>query len=177
MKLLMRIAAVGIFALGLVCAKKEKAEQVYPKNYREILTASTVIEIHGETADSTKLEGDKYLFDNLDYILANNKRVAVNFGAYWCKDCYKFDPYFKEAAGRPEYAGVLFAYAECDGTKGNENFRNRFALPGVPVVILFENGQPVEKNGQRGILFGEKGDKTRADLQNLLKTFFGGGNS
>ena len=169
----MPIAIVGILFLTPACAKKEATEKVYPKNYREILAISKVIQIHGETADSTKLSGDKYLVDNLDYILANNRRVAVNFGAYWCKDCYKFDPYFKEAAARPEYANVVFAYAECDGTKGNENFRNRFALPGVPVVMLFENGQPVEKDGRRGILFGEKGDKTKADLQNLLKNFFG----
>ena len=173
MKLLMKIAALGIFALGLACAKKQEAEPVYPKNYREILAAADVIEIHGETADTAKLEGDRTVLDNLDYLLANNPRVAVNFGAYWCKDCYKFDPYFREAAVRPEYADVVFAYAEVDGTKGNENFRNRFALPGVPVVMLFENGRPVEKEGQRGILFGENGDKTKADLETLLKTFFG----
>ncbi len=155
------------------CAKKEEAETVYPKNYREMLAAADVIEIHGETADTAKLDGDRTVLDNLDYLLANNKRVAVNFGAYWCKDCYKFDPYFRQAAARPEYAGVVFAHAEVDGTRGNENFRGRFALPGVPAVILFENGRPVEKEGRRGILFGEKGDKTKADLENLLKTFFG----
>lgn len=167
------LALLGIWILTSACAKKQQTEKVYPKNYHEILAASEVLEIHGETADSAKLEGDKYLVDNLDYILANNTRVAVNFGAYWCKDCYKFDPYFREAAARPEYGDVVFAYAEVDGTRGNENFRSRFALPGVPVVILFENGQPVEKNGRRGILLGENGDKTRSDLENLLKTFFG----
>ncbi|MCI0405633.1 MAG: thioredoxin family protein [candidate division Zixibacteria bacterium] len=163
-----------IFLLTSACAKKQAAEKVYPKNYREMLAAADVIEIHGETADTANLEGDRTVIDNLDYILANNHRVAVEFGAYWCKDCFKFDPYFQEAAARPEYAGVVFAHAEVDGTKGNENFRSRFALPGVPVVMLFENGQPVEKEGRRGILFGEKGDKTRKDLENLLKTFFGG---
>ncbi len=167
---------LGLLFLTVACAKKEAkkpAEKVYPQNYREMLAAADVIEIHGETADTTKLEGDRTVLDNLDYLLSNNTRVAVEFGAYWCKDCYKFDPYFKEAAARPEYAEVVFAYAECDGTRGNENFRDRFALPGVPVVMLFENGQVVEKNGQRGILFGENGDKTREDLENLLKTFFG----
>lgn len=162
--------------LASACAKKEAkepVEQVYPKNYREMLAASDVIEIHGETADTTKLEDDRTVLDNLDYLLANNTRVAVEFGAYWCKDCYKFDPYFKEMAAKSEYADVVFAYAEVDGTKGNENFRDRFALPGVPVVMLFENGQLIEKNGQKAILFGENGDKTKADLENLLKTFFG----
>lgn len=164
---------MGMLLFFSGCAKKREAEKVYPKNYREIMAASRVIEIHGETADSAKLDGDRYIFDNLDYLLAHNPRVAVNFGAYWCKDCYKFDPYFKEAAQLPQYKNVVFAHAECDGTRGNEHFRDRFALPGVPVVMLFENGQVVEKNGQKGILFGEKGDKTRADLLTLLKTYFG----
>jgi thiol-disulfide isomerase/thioredoxin len=164
---------LGTFALLIGCSKKREAEQVYPKNYREMLASADVIEIHGETADTTKLEGDRTVLDNLDYLLANNRRVAIEFGAYWCKDCYKFDPYFKEAAALPEYADVVFAYAEVDGTRGNEGFRDRFALPGVPVVMLFEDGRPVEKNGQKAILFGENGDKTREDLQTLLKTFFG----
>jgi thiol-disulfide isomerase/thioredoxin len=169
-------AVAATFMLVSTCAKKEAqkpAEQVYPQNYREILAASDVIEIHGETADTTKLKDDRTVLDNLDYLLVNNTRVAVNFGAYWCKDCYKFDPYFREAAARPEYGDVVFAYAEVDGTRGNENFRDRFALPGVPVVMLFENGEVIEKNGQKGILFGQNGDKTRKDLENLLKTFFG----
>lgn len=169
-------AILGILILASACAKKEakeEAEKVYPKNYREILAAADVIEIHGETADTTKLKDDRTVLDNLDYLLANNTRVAVNFGAYWCKDCYKFDPYFREAAARPEYGDVVFAHAEVDGTRGNENFRGRFALPGVPVVMLFENGQVVEKSGQKAILFGQNGDKTREDLENLLKTFFG----
>lgn len=164
---------LGVLVLSSACEKKQAAENVYPKNYREILAASPVIEIHGETADSARLDGDKYLFDNLDYLLAQNRRAVVNFGAYWCKDCYKFDPYFREVARLPQYRGVLFAHAECDGTRGNENFRSRFALPGVPVVMLFENGRVAEKNGQKGILFGQNGDKTKADLENLLKTFWG----
>jgi thiol-disulfide isomerase/thioredoxin len=174
---MMGFTLLGALVLASACARKRETERAYPKNYREILASAEVIQIHGETADSTKLGTDKYLVDNLDYILANNKRVAVEFGAYWCKDCYKFDPYFREAAALPEYRDVKFAYAEVDGTRGNEGFRDRFALPGVPVVMLFEDGKPVEKNGQRAILFGDKGDKTRADLQNLLKTFFGRGNS
>ena len=167
------LIVLGTASLTLCCVKKQEQEPVYPKNYREILAGSKVIQIHGETADTTKLQGDKYVVDNLDYLLANNKRVAVEFGAYWCKDCYKFDPYFKETASLPQYKDAVFAYAECDGTRGNENFRNRFALPGVPVVILFENGQIIEKDGQKGILFGQQGDKTRQDLMTLLNTFFG----
>ena len=157
--------------LVIGCVPPSAPEKIYPKNYREIIASSSVIQIHGETADSTQKGDDRTIIDNLDFILANNHRVAVAFSAYWCKDSYKFDPNFKEAATLPEFNDVVFAYAEVDGTKGNENFRKRFELPGVPVVILFEIGQVLEKNGEKGILDGHEGDKTKKDLLKLLKMF------
>jgi len=166
---------LGAASLILSCAKKQEKEPIKVKNYTGILAAVDVIQIHGEPIG--KLEKDTIALDNLDYLLANNKKVAIEFAAYWCDDCYNFDFYFKEAARRPEYDDIVFAYAEVDGTKGNENFRNRFAIPGVPVVMLFENGQLIEKNGHKAILFGNKGNKNRQDLQNLLKSFSGRGNS
>ncbi len=166
-----KVAMCAVLILASGCVPPMAPEKIYPNNYREIIAASPVIAIHGETADSTQKGDDRTIIDNLDFILANNHRVAVAFSAYWCKDCYKFDPYFKEAASLPEFADVVFAYAEVDGTKGNENFRKRFELPGVPVVILFEDGQVLEKNGEKGILFGQEGDKTKEDLLKLLNMF------
>jgi thiol-disulfide isomerase/thioredoxin len=153
------------------CTGDSEPEQAFPQNYREILAMAEVIEIHGETADSTMLGDDKYVVDNLDYIIANNQRVAVLFSAYWCKDCYKFDPWFKEAAAYPEFDDIVFASAEVDGTRGNENLRKRFELPGVPVVILFENGQILQREGTGVSLYGEAGDKTLTDILNLLNRF------
>ncbi len=166
------MATLSVVLLASACANHPSPEQIYPINYPEIIAIYKVIPIHGETADSSLLAGDKYLLDNLDYILANNHRVAIEFNAYWCKDSYKFDPYFKQAAALPEFAKVVFAYAEVDATRGNESFRKRFELPGVPVVILFEDGQVLEKNGGKGILLGNKGDKTKEDLLKFLKMFF-----
>lgn len=166
-----KITTLAAILLLSACANHPAPEKVYPKNYREIMAASKVIEIHGETADSTLKGDDRTIIDNLDFIIANNHRVAVLFSAYWCKDSYKFDPYFKEAAILPKFSDVIFAYAEVDGTKGNENFRKRFELPGVPVVILFEDGKVMEKNGEKGILFGQEGDKTKEDLLRLLEKF------
>ena len=110
--------------------------------------------------------------DNLDYLLKKNEWVLVNFSAYWCKDCRKFAPDFKAVSQMPEYKDILFAYAEVDGTKGNENFRTRFNLPGVPVTILFRRGQIPQINGQPAILFGQRGDKSKSDLLALLKAFY-----
>lgn len=169
-----RIVLKGIFSSVFVlwaCDSNQEKKAAFPQNYHEMLAMAEVIEIHGETADSIQLTGDKYLIDNLDYIVANNQRVAVLMSAYWCKDCYKFDPYFKLAATMPEYDDIVFAHAEIDGTRWNENFRKRFELPGVPVVILFENGRIMQRDGANLILFGEKGDKTLEDLIRLLDRF------
>lgn len=144
----------------------------YSAPYKEYLKLDNFVDIHGETADSSSLGEDKYLEDNLDYVLQNNEWVMVNFSAYWCKDCRKFDPDYRAIAQMPEYKNIIFAYAEMDGTKGNENFRKRFKLPGTPVTILFHKGEIVEINGEKGILFGQRGDKTKADLTALLERFY-----
>ena len=94
------------------------------------------------------------------------------FLPYWCKDCRKFDPDFRAVSEMPEYKEIIFAYAEVDGTKGNENFRTRFALPGVPVTILFHRGEIPQEAGQKAILFGQRGDKNRSDLLSLLRAFY-----
>lgn len=152
--------------------KKASDERLTTAPYREYLSLAPIVEIHGETADSTQLGDDRYLEDNLDYLLAKHEWVLVNFSAYWCKDCRKFDPDYQAVAGLPKYKGIFFTKAEIDGTKGNENFRTRFALPGIPVTILFHNGQIVEEGGQKAILFGQRGDKTKADLTALLDHFY-----
>src|SRR5574341_888890 len=123
-----RIVLKGLLCSVFVlwaCNSNQEKKTAFPQNYREMLAAAEVIEIYGETSDSTQLAGDKYLIDNLDYIVANNQRVAVLLSAYWCKDCYKFDPYFKLAATMPEYGDIVFVRVEVDGTRWNENFRKR----------------------------------------------------
>ncbi len=165
---------IGLSPLALFHCQQKKTEQTSPSElgYRDYLQSSNLVYIHGETADSALLKDDKYIEDNLDYVLKSHPWVLVNFSAYWCKDCRKFDPEFKAVSQLPEYKGIMFAYAEVDGTKGNENFRTRLNLPGVPVTILFHSGQIPQLNGQPAILFGQRGDKTESDLLALLKAFY-----
>lgn len=165
----------GLLILFLVisCQKKSGRENPeYTLPYKEYLKLDNFVDIHGETADSSNLGEDKYLEDNLDYVLQNNEWVLVNFTAYWCKDCRKFDPDYRAIAQMPKYKNIMFAQAEVDGTKGNENFRQRFQLPGVPVTILLHRGHVAEENGEKAILFGQRGDKTKADLMRLLERFY-----
>ena len=166
--------AIGLFPLALFHCQQKSAEQdpAPELGYRDYLQSSNSVYIHGETADSTLLGDDKYVEDNLDFVLKKHSWVLVNFSAYWCKDCRKFDPDFRAVSQLPEYKDIMFAYAEVDGTKGNEGFRTRFNLPGVPVTILFHNCQIPQLNGQPAILFGQRGDQTKSDLLALLKAFY-----
>lgn len=168
------VLTTGLCSFALFDCQQKKAEEAYTSElgYRDYLKSSNFIYIHGETADSALLKDDKYIEDNLDYVLKNHPWVLVNFSAYWCKDCRKFEPDFRAVSLLPEYKDIMFAYAEVDGTKGNENFRTRFHLPGVPVTILFHSGQIPQSNGQPAILFGQRGDQTKSDLLALLKAFY-----
>lgn len=141
--------------------------------YTRSLPDSAVVMIRGETADTAALGNDRYVEDNLDYLLEHNEWVIVNFSAYWCPDSDDFAPGYRQAAGREEYAGIRWACAEVDGTAGNESFRKRFDLPGIPVVILFHRGEIIETaDGARSVLDGHKGDKTLDDLLALLAEFY-----
>ena len=167
------LSSLVIVLLGISCQNKPEQENpAYTLPYTQYVKSTNYVYVHGETSSKDSLKDDPYLEDNLNYILETDDWVLVNFCAYWCKDCRKYDPDFQAVSRMPEYKDIIFAYAEMDGTKGNENFRERFKLPGTPVTILFHKGEIVEINGEKGILFGQRGDKTKTDLTALLEKFF-----
>ena len=143
------------------------------QRYREIINEARIVEVRGETADTTKLGTDRYVEDNIDYLLSGNEWLAVNFSTYWCPDSRAFRPGYDSAAAMPKYNGIRWAYADIDGTVGNETFRKRFGLPGIPVVILFHRGETVTAaDSARSVLDGHEGDKTMADLLAMLDRFY-----
>ncbi len=143
--------------------------------YTDSLKTAAVIEIRGESADTAaaKAAGDRYIDDNLDYLLFTNEWVIVNFCAYWCGDCNVFKPEFIRASQLPEYKSIRWAIADVDGVLGNEGLRKRFELPGTPTVILFHHGHPVLGDDESpAILDGHKGDKSFDDIVAYLKSNF-----
>ena len=150
-----------------------KAPVGYAQSYLGVIDRSPIVEIRGETADTSQLGTDRFVQDNLDFLLANHEWVAVNFSAYWCGDSRVYRPDFDSVAAMLEFGGIRWAYADVDVTVGNESFRKRFELPGVPVTILFHNGEIVEESDSlRSVLDGHKGDKDIDDLLGLLKQFY-----
>jgi len=160
-------AALGGLVLSLMPLN------AHAQSYLGVIDNSPIVEIRGETADTAKLGADKFVQDNLDYLIANNDWLIVNFSGYWCGDSRTYRPDYDSVAAMMQFKEIRWAYADVDGTVGNENFRKRFDLPGIPVTILFHRGAIVEdKDGNRAILDGHKGDKNIDDLLALLKQFY-----
>ncbi len=73
-------------------------------------------------------------------VLQSELPVLVDFWAEWCQPCKRIAPIVEELA--QEYDGRL-KVAKCD-VDANPQLPGRFNIMGIPTLILFKNGQPVE---------------------------------
>jgi len=97
--------------------------------------------------------------DNFDdEVLKSDKPVLVDFWAEWCAPCIAQGPVIDELA--TEYAGKA-KIGKVD-TDANREVSVRFSISAIPTVILFNDGEIVEKFvGLRG----------KRDFQTALDTF------
>lgn len=74
-------------------------------------------------------------------VLESELPVLVDFGAVWCGPCKMLDPVVEEIAG--ELTGKLkVTHLDVDH---NPNLAMQYNVMGVPTLILFLNGEPVER--------------------------------
>ena len=74
-------------------------------------------------------------------VLEADKPVLVDFTAVWCGPCKMLDPVVKQLA--QEWAGkVKFVKLDVDN---NPNVTMDYQVMGVPTLMMFVNGQPVER--------------------------------
>ena len=78
-------------------------------------------------------------FDEM--VIASEVPVLVDFGAEWCHPCKQLDPIVEEIA--VEWDGrVSIVKLDIDA---NINSAMRFGVMGVPTLLLFVGGEPVER--------------------------------
>jgi len=76
-----------------------------------------------------------------DDVLESDQPVLVDFWAEWCAPCKMIAPIVDELA--EEYAGTL-KVAKLDADE-NPNTMQAFGVMGIPTLILFKEGQVVER--------------------------------
>ncbi|AIY90101.1 thioredoxin [Geoglobus acetivorans] len=78
---------------------------------------------------------------NFDEILKKYANVVVDFWAEWCMPCRMISPIVEQLA--KEYAGrVVFAKLNTDE---NPMIASRYGITGIPTLIFFKDGRPVDK--------------------------------
>ena len=74
-------------------------------------------------------------------VLNSTRPVLVDFTAVWCGPCKMLDPIVEQLA--KDWNGkVNVVKVDVDE---NPNLANEFQVMGVPTLLLFKNGQPVER--------------------------------
>jgi thioredoxin 1 len=74
-------------------------------------------------------------------VLQADLPVLVDFGAEWCHPCKQLDPIVEELA--EEWGGKIIVF-KLD-VDSNVNTTMNYGVMGVPSLILFINGEPVER--------------------------------
>jgi thioredoxin 1 len=74
-------------------------------------------------------------------VLQAQKLVLVDFGAPWCGPCKSIDPIIAELAG--EFDGKADFYSV--NVDQNPDLAMRYSVMGVPTLIFFRDGKPVEQ--------------------------------
>jgi thioredoxin len=78
---------------------------------------------------------------NFDTTIGGGQLVLVDFWAEWCGPCKRLAPTVDELAG--DYDGKLVVGKM--NVDENPNTPSKFAIRGIPTLLLFKGGQVVEQ--------------------------------
>lgn len=96
--------------------------------------------------------------DHFLEVLTNHRMVLVDFYAGWCEPCKWLDTILNEVSGDLEkYTEVMKV-----DTESLWSIADRFQIRGIPVLILFKNGEAIWRYN---------GFKTGPELVDLVATF------
>lgn len=74
-------------------------------------------------------------------VVKSDTPVLVDFWAEWCQPCKRLSPIVDEVA---EEQGSRLKVAKLD-VDANPDSAMRFGVMSIPTLILFKNGQPIER--------------------------------
>ena len=77
--------------------------------------------------------------------IANNPLVLGSFGAEWCIDCRRAEPFYKKFS--EEYSDVFFAKVNVGDRDGElrQQLREQYQFGHIPTMIFYKNGQEVDR--------------------------------
>lgn len=78
--------------------------------------------------------------DNLQELVANNPKVAVQFSASWCGNCRIMKPKFKKMATEKE--GVTFVIVDAEKFPESRKLAN---VSNLPTFAIFNDGALVDE--------------------------------
>jgi thioredoxin 1 len=78
---------------------------------------------------------------NFEQIIAGDKPVLVDFWADWCAPCKMIGPIVEELAGDYEGKAVV---GKLD-VQENSQIPMKFGVRNIPTLLIFKNGQLVDK--------------------------------
>jgi len=73
--------------------------------------------------------------------IRTNQYAVIDFWAEWCAPCRRIAPIMDELS--MEFAGKV-AFGKCN-TDDNQNIARQFNISAIPAMMLFSNGQLVER--------------------------------